>query len=96
MHRIQIRQDKKKLPPISITISTITIAAKKWCLWRLLTGTVSGTSAAAEWCKENLKWAAGQAALDFRGPDNRDMAALRGPQPSYPAQILQFQMSTQS
>ena len=58
---------------------------------------VSGTSAAAEWCKENLKWAGGQGApLDFRGPELRDMAALRGPQASYPAQILQFQMSTQS
>ena len=57
----------------------------------------AGTSAAAEWCKENLKWAGGPGApLDFRGPELRDMAALRGPQASYPAQILQFQMSTQS
>ena len=93
------------MPPIFIiNISTINLAAKKqlsggktsevpanWW-WSVL-----GTSVAAEWCKENLKWAGGQGApLDFRGPELRDMAALRGPQASYPAQILQFQMSTQS
>ena len=65
----------------------------------------AGTSAAAEWCKENLRWAAAAAApaLDFRSP-GLDLAAgqagvrLEGPGPAnyQPAQILQFQMSTQS
>ena len=91
------------MPPIFITISTIKFAAEKKDFpaaprsWRTEWAPhVAGTSAAAEWCKENLKWAGGQAPLDFRGPELRDMAALRGPQASYPAQILQFQMSTQS
>jgi len=57
-----------------------------------------GTNAAAEWCKENLKWPGGLGAqpVDFRGPELRDMAAFRGNQASYPHQTLQFQMSTQS
>ena len=68
----------------------------------------AGTSVAAEWCKENLRWAAAAAApaLDFRGPGPTLAAAagpggarlLEGPGPAnyQPAQILQFQMSTQS
>ena len=73
----------------------------------LMTVFVAGTSAAAEWCKENLRWAAAAAApgLEFRGP-GLDLAAAAAPvgsrlqapaQANYqPAQILQFQMSTQS
>ena len=65
---------------------------------------VAGTSAAAEWCKENLRWAA--AAPAAGAPEFRDTAAAARAAdrlPSYPAvamapaaQILQFQMSTQS